>query len=69
MKIEIRDNISPLTALELVKRVILEGRVSKDYNGKMYYCWATTFSVSGETYIVYTRDNRKDDCFVVCKAK
>ena len=67
MKIEIRDNIDPALALELVRMVVEKGKVSKGEKGKMYYCWATCFDVNGEQIIVWTRQYRKDDCFTVYK--
>lgn len=68
MKIDIRDNISPCVALELVSRVVARGKVSEGNDGKMYYCWVTKFNIGyDDTIVVYTRENRKDDCFVVYK--
>lgn len=67
MKIEIRDNIPDDIAIELVGIVIRQGRISKKKD-KMYYCWATKIIYQDEEYIVYVRDNRKDDCFVVSKS-
>ena len=67
MKIDIKDDINPCIALELVKRVVANGKVSKGEKGKMYYCWATEFDVNNETYVVWTRQYRKDDCFMVYK--
>ena len=68
MKIEIRDNISDSTALELVSIVVRQGRISKGFD-RWYYCWATEIFHNNETYVVYVRDNRKTDCFVVTKKK
>lgn len=69
MKIEIRDNIPDEVAIELVRIVILQGRISK-HNDRLYYCWATTIiDHDGNEYVVYTRENRKTDCFVVTKNK
>lgn len=68
MTIEIRDNIPDEIAIELVGIVIRQGRISK-HKDKMYYCWATEITYNGEDYMVYVRDNRKTDCFVVCKKK
>lgn len=67
MKINIRDDIEPTLALELVKRVVRHGKVSKGENGKYYYCWVTEFEVNDEVLIVCTRQYRKDDCFTVYK--
>ena len=61
--IDIRDDIDPAVALLRVGNVIHNGRVSKD---NTQYCWLTIFHDGTE---VITRDNRKSDCFVVCKDK
>ena len=37
MKIDIRDEIPPEIALECVKQVVKEGKVSTGENGKKYY--------------------------------
>lgn len=66
MKIEIRKNIPDEIAIELVRMVIRQGRISKG-KGRMYYCWATKITYQDEEYTVYVRDNRKTDCFVVTK--
>ncbi len=68
MKIEIRDNISDEIAIELVGSVIRQGRISKQ-GDKKYYCWATEIEHDDNKYMVYVRDNRKTDCFVVTKKK
>jgi hypothetical protein len=59
--IEIRNDINPALALTKVKQVIEQGKISND--GKNY-CWITEWS---DDIVVYTRDNRKSDCFVVYK--
>lgn len=69
LKIDIRDGISDELALDLVSLVVRNGKVSEDSKGKKYYCWITTFNVNGEEIVVYTRENRKNDCFVVYKYK
>lgn len=67
VEIEIKDGINPVTALEAVGQVIAGGKVSHGENGKPYYCWATTFdSMEGEI-VVFTRQYRKNDCFLVQK--
>lgn len=66
MKIEIRKNIPDEIAIELVRIVIRQGRISKGKD-RMYYCWATKIIYQDEEYTVYVRDNRKTDCFVVTK--
>lgn len=64
--LDIRNDISPEIALECVKQVIAQGKISN--NGKMY-CYATTFSTNeGEIWIA-TRPYRKSDCFVIYKNK
>lgn len=70
MKIEIRDNISDEIAIELVGIVIRQGRISKGKD-RMYYCWATEIEYwyDKEKYMVYVRNYRKTDCFVVTKKK
>lgn len=66
MKIDIKDNISDEIAIKLVDIVIRQGKISKGKD-KMYYCWATEITYANEDYIVYTRNNRKNDCFIVSK--
>lgn len=68
MRIDIRDGIPDEIAIELVGIVIRQGRKSKK-GDKMYYCWATEIEYNNERYMVYVRDNRKTDCFVVTKKK
>ena len=60
--IDIRDDIPHETAMERVMYVIQKGRVSK--NGKLF-CYVTTWK---DGIKVYTRDYRKNDCFVVLKS-
>ena len=59
--IDIRNDIDPTLALKRVKEVIEMGRVSG--NGK-HYCYISVFT---DDVTVYTRENRKSDCFVVYK--
>lgn len=66
MKIDIRKNIPDEIAIELVRIVIRQGRISKGKD-RMYYCWATKITYQDEEYTVYVRDSRKTDCFVVTK--
>jgi hypothetical protein len=68
MKIEIRDSIADDIAIELVGVVIRQGKISKGKD-RMYYCWATKITYQDEDYIVYVRENRKSDCFVVTKCR
>lgn len=67
MKIEIRKDIPDEIAIELVRMVIQQGRISKGKD-RMYYCWATKITYQDEEYTVYVRDNRKTDCFIVTKS-
>jgi hypothetical protein len=61
--IDVRDDIDPGVALLRVGNVIHQGKISKD---NTEYCWLTTFHDGTQ---VITRDNRKSNCFVVCKDK
>jgi hypothetical protein len=67
--IDIQDDTSPTLALECVRHVINDGRVSQGEHGKMYYCWATTFTTNEGELLVLTRQYRKSDCFIVRKTK
>ena len=67
IRIEIRDDIKPEIALSCVAQVVANGKISKGENGKMYYCWATTFKTPAGELIVSTRQYTKTDCFVVQK--
>ena len=67
--IDIQDDTSPTLALECVRYVINDGRVSQGEHGKMYYCWATTFTTNEGELLVLTRQYRKSDCFIVRKTK
>ena len=69
VEIDIRDEIPVELAIETVRQVVHGGRVSTGEKGKMYYCWATTFDTSIGDLVVYTRQYRKNDCFVVYKDK
>lgn len=63
--LDIRSNISPSLALECVKQVIKQGKISA--NGKSY-CYATTLFDTNEGKIcVVTRPYRKSDCFLIYK--
>lgn len=67
MTIQIKDGIDPALALDLVKQVVEQGKISKGEHGKMYYCWWTVFTIDGEEYHVQCRQYRKSDCFLVRK--
>lgn len=62
MKIEIKDNIDDLTAINLVKQAIEQGKISNNGNS---YCYLTSF---GDIF-VETRQYRKSPCFRVYKSK
>ena len=64
LHLDIRNNISPTLALECVRYVIAEGKVSN--KGKSY-CYATTFDTNEGEVWVATRPYRKSDCFLVYK--
>ena len=62
--LDIRNNISPAIALECVKQVIAQGKVSA--NGKSY-CYATILdTIEGEVWVT-VKPYRKSDCFLVYK--
>lgn len=69
IEIDIRDNITPSTALNVVRNVVEMGKISIGEKGKKYYCWATSFTTEEGDMMVYTRQYRKNDCFLVCKYK
>ena len=60
MTIKIEDNIDDLTAINLVKQVIEQGKISNNGNS---YCYLTLFS----DICVETRQYRKSPCFRVYK--
>ena len=62
--IDIRHDISPTIALECVRQVIAQGKLSA--NGKSY-CYATTFDTNEGEVWVATRPYRKSNCFLVYK--
>ena len=60
MTIKIEDNIDDLTAINLVKQVIEQGKISNYGNS---YCYLTVFN----DISVETRQYRKSPCFRVYK--
>ena len=60
MTIKIEDNIDDLTAINLVKQVIEQGKISNNDNS---YCYLTIFG----DIAVETRQYRKSPCFMVYK--
>lgn len=64
--LDIRDEIDPVIALECVRRVVAEGRIS---NYGKSYCYGTSFLTEEGTVWVHTRQHRKSDCFMVYKGR
>lgn len=62
--INIKHDISLTIALECVRQVIAQGKLSA--NGKSY-CYATTFDTNDGEVWVAVRPYRKSDCFLVYK--
>ena len=62
--LDIRHDISPIIALECVKWVIAQGKISN--NGKSY-SYATTFDTREGEVCVATRPYRKSSCFLIYK--
>ena len=62
--LDIRDNISPTIALECVRQVIAQGKISN--NGKSY-CYAAIFDTDEGKIWVVTRPYRKSSCFLIYK--
>lgn len=56
--ITVCDEISDLTAINLVKSVINQGKISHNSKGD-FYCWAAIFSVSEDDIAVYTSSRSK----------
>ena len=69
IEIEIKEDVDPVIAMECVRKVIAEGKISQGEKGKMYYCWGMSFWTEDGVVWVYTRQYRKSDCFVVMKGK
>ena len=59
--IQVKNDIDPALALSRIKQVIEQGKISND--GKNYCC-ITEWT---DDIVVYTRENRKSDCFMVYK--
>lgn len=62
--LDIRNDISPTIALECVKQVIAQGKISAQ--GKSY-AYATTFNTNEGEVCVAVRPYRKNDCFLIYK--
>ena len=67
MTIKIEDNIPDLLAVNLVSKVIEQGKISG--NGE-YYCCLTLFETNDQGEIaVLTQQYRKSPCFKVYRTK
>ena len=62
--LDIRNDISPTLALECVRLVMAQGKVSADETS---YCYATTFDTSEGEVWVAVRPYRKSKCFLIYK--
>ena len=62
--LDIRHDIAPTIALECVKQVIMQGKISA--SGKSY-CYATTFNTNEGEVWVAVRPDRKSNCFLIYK--
>ena len=50
--------VRPIDALEMVRMVVVKGRIS-EARGYSKYCHATVFGYGNMSVVVYTRDVRK----------
>ena len=62
--IDNRSDLDMQNCLNVVGRVIADGRVSN--NGKQY-CYASSFTVGDDEYMIVTDVNKKSDRFVITK--
>ena len=62
--IENRSDLDMQKCLEMVGKVIADGRISN--NGKQY-CYASSFSVDYQNYLIVTDLNKKSDRFIITK--
>lgn len=62
IRIKYEEGISDHLAVQLVESVIRQGKISND--GKNY-CFATSFVVNGEEYMVVANDKTKSTMFYV----
>jgi hypothetical protein len=62
--LDIKHDISPTIALECVRQVIAQGKVSA--NGQSY-CYATAFDTNEGEVWVAVRPYRKSVCFLIYK--
>lgn len=64
IRIKYEEGISDHLAVQLVESVIRQGKISND--GKNY-CFATSFVVDGDEYMVVANDKTKSTMFYVTK--
>lgn len=64
IRIKYEEGISDHLAVQLVESVIRQGKISND--GKNY-CFATSFTVNGDEYMVVANDKTKSTMFYVTK--
>lgn len=64
IRIKYEEGISDHLAVQLVESVIRQGKISNE--GKNY-CFATSFTVNGNKYMVVTNDKTKSIMFYVTK--
>lgn len=64
IRIKYEEGISDHLAVQLAESVIRQGKISND--GKNY-CFATSFVVNGDEYMVVANDKTKSTMFYVTK--
>lgn len=64
IRIKYEEGISDHLAVQLALSVIRQGKISND--GKNY-CFATSFAVNGDKYMVVANDKTKSTMFYVTK--
>lgn len=64
IRIKYEEGISDHLAVQLVEYVIRQGKISND--GKNY-CFATSFVVNGDEYMVVANDKTKSTMFYITK--
>lgn len=60
--IDNRTELTDLEAVNLVSKVIAQGRISND--GKQY-CYGTGITIEDKEYMIWTNLNKKSDRFVI----
>lgn len=64
--IDNRTELTDLEAVNLISKVIKQGRISND--GKQY-CYGTGITIDDKSYMVWTDLNKKSDRFVIVNSK